>query len=188
MTEIIIDIEHGEKLKFRSPITSGKAYEILKLDPRAGSGTLSDKNDYLLPPGQALLQAADGPFVFRRQGAGVRCATTILSLPGLPALAFKLTDLTEPSPSSDIYKSLYDTVITGEACRRSRDAETCCCFFLCAAQASAAGGGDASGSNLLSDDAVSWLVDRLGGERTLCMDMDGESIQKKHVVFSQACF
>ena len=31
MTEIIIDIEHGEKLKFRSPITSGKAYEILKL-------------------------------------------------------------------------------------------------------------------------------------------------------------
>ena len=80
MTEIIIDIEHGEKLKFRSPITSGKAYEILKLDPRAGSGTLSDKNDYLLPPGQALLQAADGPFVFRRQGAGVRCATTILCL------------------------------------------------------------------------------------------------------------
>ena len=46
MTEIIIGIEHGEKLKFRPPITSKEAYEILKLDPRAGSGTLSDKNDY----------------------------------------------------------------------------------------------------------------------------------------------
>ena len=72
MADINIGIEHGEKLKLRPPITSGEANEILKLDPRAGSGTLSDKNDYLLPPGQALPQAADGPFVFRRQGAGVQ--------------------------------------------------------------------------------------------------------------------
>ena len=83
MADINIGIEHGEKLKLRppiTPITSGEANETLKLDPRAGSGTLPDKNDYLLPPGQALLQEADGQFVFRRQGAGVHCAAPNLCL------------------------------------------------------------------------------------------------------------
>ena len=103
MTDIIIDIEHGEKLKFRPPITSGEAYEILKLDPRAGSGTLSDKNDYLLPPGQALLQAADGPFIFRRQGAGVHCATTILCL---TKACRPLRSTSQTSPSSSHFSSV----------------------------------------------------------------------------------
>ena len=72
MSDIVISIEDGEKLKLRPPIPSGEAYEILQVDPRAGPGTLSDKNDYLLPPDQALIQAADESFVPRRQGAGVQ--------------------------------------------------------------------------------------------------------------------
>ena len=65
---VIVNVPVGAAIKVPAGTTARVALETLRYHPRAGQGVLSNRHKVLVVPSEAILQAADGPYLFEAAG------------------------------------------------------------------------------------------------------------------------
>jgi hypothetical protein len=66
---VIVNVPPGPAILLPAETTARDALETLRYHPQAGQGVLSNRHNVLVVPSDAMLQAADGPYLFEAAGA-----------------------------------------------------------------------------------------------------------------------
>ena len=66
---IIVNVPVGSAVQFPAGTPARVVLETLRYHPLAGQGVLSNRHSVMVVPSDAILQAADGPFLFEAAGA-----------------------------------------------------------------------------------------------------------------------
>ena len=61
---VIVNVPVGSAIQLPAGTPARVALETLRYHPRAGQGVLSNRHNVLVVPSEAMLQAADGPYLF----------------------------------------------------------------------------------------------------------------------------
>ena len=65
---VIVNVPVGSAIQLPAGTSARVALETLRYHPRAGQGVLSNRHNVLVVPSDAILQAADGPYLFEAAG------------------------------------------------------------------------------------------------------------------------
>ena len=65
---VIVNLPDGSVIKIPTGTSARVALDALRYHPRAGLGVLSNRHNVLVVPSEAILQAADGPYLFEAPG------------------------------------------------------------------------------------------------------------------------
>ena len=65
---IVVNVPVGSVVQFPAGTPARDVLETLRYHPRAGQGVLSNRHNVLVVPSDAMLQAADGPYLFEAAG------------------------------------------------------------------------------------------------------------------------